>query len=70
MSRKPCDADLTEIAEYLHDLHPDSAVYPAAKRVAYWLADRTGGDRAMARKLGVTVSYYRRYLVGPAGDAQ
>lgn len=61
-SRKPCDDDLTEIAEFLHQMNPDSAVYPAAKRVAYWLEESVRGDRAAARKLGCTVDYYRKHL--------
>lgn len=35
--RKPCDDDLYEIANFLEDVHPDSVIYPAAKRVARWL---------------------------------
>ena len=64
MSRKPSDDDLTEIAEYLHQLNPDSDSYGAAKRVAYWLSAQVRGDRAMARKLGCTVSYYRSHVKG------
>lgn len=62
MTRKPCDDDLTEIANFLHDVHPDSVVYPAAKRVAYWLEASVRGDRAMARKLGCTTDYYRKHI--------
>lgn len=66
MTRKPCDDDLNEIANFLHDVHPDSVVYPAAKRVAYWLDASVRGDRASARKLGCTVAYYRKYLKADA----
>lgn len=62
MSRKPCDDDLYEIAAYLDEVHPDSVVYPAAKRVARWLEQSVYGDRAQARKLGCTVAYYRKYM--------
>jgi hypothetical protein len=62
MASKPCDEDLIEVAEYLHGLHPDSEVYPAAKRVAYWLNASVRGDRAAARKAGVSVAYFRKYM--------
>lgn len=60
--KKPCDDDLYEIANFLDEVHPDSVVYPAAKRVARWLEQSAHGDRAMARKLGCTVAYYRKYM--------
>jgi hypothetical protein len=60
--RKPSDDDLYEIANYLDEVHPDSVVYPAAKVVARWLMQSATGDRAVARKLGCTVAYYRKYM--------
>lgn len=60
--KKPCDDDLYEVANFLDDLHPDSAVYPAGKVVARWLMQSATGDRAVARKLGCTVAYYRKYM--------
>lgn len=59
---KPCDEDLLEIANWLDDVHPDSEVYPAAKRVARWLEQSVRGDHVAARKLGCTVGYYRRHM--------
>lgn len=65
MTRKPCDDDLFEIALFLDDVHPDSEVYPAAKRVARWLEQSSRGDLIAARRLGCSVAYYRQHLKPP-----
>lgn len=62
--RKPCKADLTDAAEFLRYIRPESDEANACRRVSLWLdfVARESDDRSRARAMGVTVRYLRHVV--------